>query len=510
MYKVRRKRAAPEDLYKTCATGDCPEDVRNKIEQNTLADRLLKWFSSILYFGGLGIGTGRGTGGSLGYRPINTPTRQGAAGVIPLRPTIPIESLGPQEFIPIDTIQPTASSVIPEITVVDPAIVDIGRPTDTLGAGEIDVLPDPISETTNTSGHPIITTASDTSAAVLEVQPIQPPIKAAIDPAFTGDSSHINIVTATVHPEPNINIFVNNAFGGETVGYEEIPLEDFNNISQFTIEEDPLTSTPTDRLNRLATEARRFYNRFTQQVPVQHPEFLGQVSRLAQFEYTNPAFDPDVTVAFERDLEAIESAPVPEFQDIRILSRPYFAETADRAVRVSRLGTRSSMITRSGLTLGQPVHFYFDISPIASVPSVEAIEMQTIPELTGTNIMVNAQGESSFITPETINVAEQLFDETDLVDPLTENFNNAHLVFSTSEETETITLPSFKPSSVKFTFGTDYGVNIFNAQSSATVVVVPSNASSKPISVSGFSGIDYILDPAFLPKKKRKVDLLDF
>lgn len=510
MYKVRRKRAAPEDLYKTCATGDCPEDVRNKIEQNTLADRLLKWFSSILYFGGLGIGTGRGTGGSLGYRPINTPTRQGAAGVIPLRPTIPIESLGPQEFLPIDTIQPTASSIIPEITVVDPAIVDIGRPTDTLGAGEIDVLPDSISETTNTSGHPIITTASDTSAAVLEVQPIQPPVKAAINPAFTGDSSHISIITATVHPEPNVNIFVDNTFGGETVGYEEIPLEDFNKISQFTIEEDPLTSTPTDRINRLANEARRFYNRFTQQVPVQHPEFLGQVSRLAQFEYTNPAFDSDVTVAFERDLEAIESAPVPEFQDIRILSRPYFAETAERAVRVSRLGTRSSMVTRSGLQLGQPVHFYFDISPIASVPSIEAIEMQTLPELTGTNIMVNAQAESSFITPETINVAEQLFDETDLVDPLTKNFNNAHLVFSTSEENETITLPSFAPSSVKFTFGVDYGVNIFNAQSSATVIVVPPNASTKPISLTGFPGIDYILDPAFLPKKKRKVDLLDF
>ena len=245
-------------------------------------------------------------------------------------------------------------------------------------------------------------------------------------------------------------------------------------------------------------------------MPVQHPEFLGQVSRLAQFEYTNPAFDPDVTVAFERDLEAIESAPVPEFQDIRILSRPYFAETAERAVRVSRLGTRSSMVTRSGLQLGQPVHFYFDISPIASVPSIEAIEMQTLPELTGTNIIVNAQAESSFITPETINVTQQLFDETDLVDPLTENFNNAHLVFSTSEENETITLPSFAPSSVKFTFGVDYGVNIFNAQSSATVIVVPTNASTKPISLTGFPDIDYILDPAFLPKKKRKVDLLDF
>ncbi|ATQ38721.1 L2 [Gammapapillomavirus sp.] len=513
MYKIRRKRAAPEDLYKTCATGDCPEDVKNKIEQNTLADRLLKWFSSILYFGNLGIGTGRGSGGSLGYKPFNAPTRQGTAGVIPLRPTIPIESLGPREFLPIDAIQPNASSVIPELTVVDPAVVDIGRPTDSLGAGEIDVLPDPISETTNTSGHPVITTASDTSAAVLEVQPIQPPIKAAIDPTFTGDPSHVHIVTATAHPEPNINVFVDNAFGGETVGYEEIPLEEFNNISEFTIEEAPQSSTPIDRLNQLASGARRFYNRFTQQVPLQYPDFLGQVSRLAQFEYTNPAFDPDVTVAFERDLEAIESAPVPEFQDIRILSRPYFAETAERAVRVSRLGTRSSIVTRSGLQLGQPVHFYFDISPIPSTTSVESIELQTLPEITGSNVIVNAQAESSFITPDVIDLAQDTFNETDLVDPLTENFSNAHLVFSTSEDNETISFPSFKPSSLTFSFGSDYGINIFNGQSSTSNILIPGNTSILPITPSVFTdvaGLDYILNPAFIPKKKRKLDLSHF
>ena len=180
MYKVRRKRASPEDLYKTCATGDCPEDVRNKIEQNTLADRLLKWFSSILYFGGLGIGTGRGSGGSLGYRPINAPSRPGQSGTYPIRPSIPIESLGPRAFIPVDTVQPNASSIIPELTIVDPAIVDIGRPTDTLGAGEVDILPDPISDVTNSGGHPIITT-SETSTAVLEVQPIDPPVRVALD-----------------------------------------------------------------------------------------------------------------------------------------------------------------------------------------------------------------------------------------------------------------------------------------------------------------------------------------
>lgn len=513
MYKVRRKRAAPEDLYKTCATGDCPEDVRNKIEQNTWADRLLKWFSSILYFGNLGIGTGRGSGGSLGYRPINTPTRQGPVGTVPIRPTVPIESLGPREFIPVDAIQPTASSVIPEVTVIDPSVVDIGRPTDTLGAGEVDVLPDPVTETTGIGGHPFITTDANTEAAVLEVQPIQPPIRAALDPAFTGDSSHINIVTATLHPTPDINIFVDNSFGGETVGYEEIPLEDFSNIAQFSIEEPPQTSTPIQRLERTATQIRRFYNRFTQQVPVQYPEFLGQVSRLAQFEFTNPAFDPDVTVTFERDLQAIESAPVPEFQDIRSLSRPYFAETAERAVRVSRLGTRGTMVTRSGLQIGQPVHFFFDLSPIPSTETVESIELQPMGEYSGSNVIINSPAESTLITSAD-NIAENLFNESELVDPQDENFRNAHLMIATDENNESITLPSYIPSSISFNIGANtFGINIFTPQSTSTDILIPNTYPLTPISPRQYFadiGVDYYLDPAVLPRKRRKLDIFNF
>nr|AYA93875.1 MAG: L2 protein [Human papillomavirus] len=515
MYKIRRKRASPEDLYKTCATGDCPEDVRNKIEQNTWADRLLQWFSSILYFGGLGIGTGKGSGGSLGYRPINAPTRPGQSGTYPIRPSIPIESLGPRAFIPVDTVQPNASSIIPELTVVDPAIVDIGRPTVTLDAGEVDVLPDPISEVTNTNGHPIITTSTDTSAAVLEVQPIDPPVRVVLDSAFTGDSSHFSVVTATVHPNPDINIFVDTTFGGETVGYEEIPLEDFRNISQFSLEETPQSSTPiVERLGQFVTQARRFYNRYTEQVPVQYPEFLGQVSRLAQFEYINPAFDPEVSVTFERDLQAIESAPVPEFQDIRRLSRPYFAETADRAVRVSRLGARGTVVTRSGLQVSQPVHFYFDISPIPSVSTVEAIELMPITDYSGTNIVVNGQAESSFITNNNINVADQLYSDTDLVDPLNESFASAHLVFSTTEENETISLPTYSPSITTFGLSAnDFGVTIFNPQSTVSDTSLPNSSAIVPLFPSilfNTNGVDFYLDPAFIPRKRRKIDLLDF
>ena len=67
----RRKRASATQLYQTCkASGTCPPDVIPKVEQNTLADKILKWGSLGVFFGGLGIGTDSGTGGRTGYVPV--------------------------------------------------------------------------------------------------------------------------------------------------------------------------------------------------------------------------------------------------------------------------------------------------------------------------------------------------------------------------------------------------------------------------------------------------------
>ena len=56
--RKRTKRDSAINLYNQCQiTGNCPEDVKNKVEANTLADKLLRILSSIVYFGGLGIGT---------------------------------------------------------------------------------------------------------------------------------------------------------------------------------------------------------------------------------------------------------------------------------------------------------------------------------------------------------------------------------------------------------------------------------------------------------------------
>ena len=47
----RTKRDSVKHLYDQCRiSGNCPDDVKNKIEGTTLADKLLKILSSIVYF----------------------------------------------------------------------------------------------------------------------------------------------------------------------------------------------------------------------------------------------------------------------------------------------------------------------------------------------------------------------------------------------------------------------------------------------------------------------------
>nr|AYA94236.1 MAG: L2 protein [Human papillomavirus] len=499
MYRVRKKRAAPEDLYRTCATGDCPEDVKNKIESNTLADRLLKWFSSFLFFGNLGIGSGRGSGGTLGYRPLAPTTNRPVPDTVPVRPSIIVDSLGPAEIIPVDAVQPNSSSILTESTVIDPSIVDVVRPSDGLESGEVEAPIDPVSGATGPGGHPTIITTSDDTVAILDITPNNTPVRVAIDTStIHGDASHFSIITATTHPSPEINVFVDPSFAGETVGYDEIPLETFNKISEFEIEEPPQTSTPVQRLENTINRARRLYNRFTTQVQVQQPEFLNQVSRLVQFEYENPAFDPNVTLEFERDLQAIEAAPSTEFQDIRVLHRPQYSLTSDGTVRVSRLGERATMRTRSGLQIGPAVHFYYDVSPI------ETIELSTFSAQPETSNIINEISESILVD----QLPTDEFSESQLIDTYNETFDNGHLIIAnTDEQGDIVTIPSLTSESPKV-FVDAYGssVTIFYPQSNETIALaVPLS----PIYPSAFQIVDddYYLHPGLLPKKRRRLDL---
>ena len=180
----------------------------------------------------------------------------------------------------------------------------------------------------------------------------------------------------------NTNIYVDPLLTGETVGeniFEEIPLQDLN-LSTI-----PKESTPIRPGRVLRTPAQRSYNRFMEQFPIQSVDFLGQPSRLVQFEFENPAFDADVSLQFQRDVNSLEAAPNQAFADIAYLSRPRMSATSEGLVRVSRFGTRAVLQTRSGLTVGPQVHFYMDLSAIPS----ENIELQVLGDSTMPSTVVD-------------------------------------------------------------------------------------------------------------------------
>jgi hypothetical protein len=109
MVRARRvKRDSVTNIYRGCkAAGTCPPDVLNKVEQTTIADQILKYGGAGVFFGGLGISTGRGTGGSTGYVPLGEgpSVRVGGTPSI-IRPSVIPETIGPADIIPIDTVNP--------------------------------------------------------------------------------------------------------------------------------------------------------------------------------------------------------------------------------------------------------------------------------------------------------------------------------------------------------------------------------------------------------------------
>lgn len=463
----RRKRDSPDNLYRQCQiTGNCPPDVKNKIEGTTLADKLLKIFGSIVYFGGLGIGSGKGSGGSTGYRPLVPESPAVTPGTV-VRPAVPVE-LGPPDILPTDpAIVQLGEGGLPGET-IDPSVFIENAGTDTAAGGEnieLSVLTevDPVSEVGGSEGHPTIITGIDDSVAVLEVTPSPPPPKrVALDvrPPRLASTPHISVVSSSADTtlSSDINIFVDAQGTGDSVAFgEEIPLEPLSRLEEFEIAEggsQPRTSTPRDALQRVVQRARQYYNRRVQQVQTRAPEFLSRPSELVQFGFDNPAYDPEVTLTFQQDVEAVAAAPDTDFTDVVRLQRPTFAETDSGHVRVSRLGQRGTISTRSGLQIGQHVHFYYDLSTIGPEPT-ETIELSTLGEHSGDSVIFNGIVESSFVNP--ISSATETYTEDELLDPLIESFENSHLVLSGSSRRTTYTVPTIPPGAAVKVFIDDVG-----------------------------------------------------
>lgn len=353
----RRKRASPTDLYRTCKqAGTCPPDIIPRVEQDTLADRILKWGSLGVFFGGLGIGTGSGTGGRTGYIPVGTrPTTVVDVGLAP-RPPVVIEPVGASE----------------------PSIVNLVEDSSIINAGSSHPT------FTGTGGFEV-TTSTVTDPAVLDITPsgngVQVSSSSFVNPLFTDPA----IIEAPQAGEVTGHVLVSTATSGSH-GFEEIPMQTFATSGGDGGE--PISSTPVPGVRRVA--GPRLYSRANQQVRVRDPAFIDRPADLVTFD--NPVYDPEETIIFQHP--GLHEPPDPDFLDIVSLHRPALTSTRQGTVRFSRLGRRATLRTRSGKQIGARVHFYHDISPVAP----EELEMEPLLPPTS-EPLYDIYAESDFLQP---------------------------------------------------------------------------------------------------------------
>ena len=515
MARARRtKRASVTDIYKGCkAAGTCPPDVINKVENKTIADKILQYGSAAVFFGGLGISTGKGTGGTTGYVPLGEGpgVRVGGTPTV-VRPGVIPEVIGPTEVIPIDTVTP-----------IDPAAPSIVNLTD---SSAVDLLPGEIETIAEVHPVPVPDTEIDTpvvtggrgSSAVLEVADPSPPIRTRVSRTqYHNPSFQIISESTPIAGEASLSdqVLVFENTGGQTIGgiREEIELQPLPSRYSFEIEEATpprQTSTPIERGRQALSSVRRaLYNRrLTQQVPVEDPLFFSRPSKLVRFQFDNPTFEEEVTQIFERDLESVEEPPDRQFLDVAKLGRPLYSETPQGYIRVSRLGKRASLQTRSGAQVGAQVHFYKDVS---TIDSEAPIELQLLGEHSGDTSIIQGPVESTLVdinvrdTPELLESSE--FNSQDLlIDDAIEDFSGSQLVFGNPRRSTTsVTVPRFSSPRETTLYVQDIqGYTVAYPESrDRPVIIYPQPEIPAVVIHFGESGTDYYLHP-HLQRRKRK------
>lgn len=506
--RKRRRRANPEQLYRTCRiTGNCPPDIKNRFEQNTLADKILKYGSTAVYFGGLGIGTGSGRAGP------GTIGRGGGislgSATIPGRPDIPVETIGPENIVPVDAVDPLGPSIIPPErfpTAVEdpftirpprfPSIVDEPLPPGGGVAGGAEV---------STSGSAF---GVDDPAVLL----VQPEDTVTSRTHYDNPSFQVTVHAAgsgTAETSASDSILVTHPSGGVVIGgdTEFIPLREVMPLrpggGDEVQETSFMTSTPrqvdTTSGRRVNLQSRRF-----QQVRVEDPAFLSRPSTLVQFD--NPAFEEDVTLIFEQDIGSIAAAPHSDFTDIQTLSRPILERGRDGFLRVSRFGRRGTISTRSGVQIGAQVHFFYEVSEIQPI---DTIELRTLGEQSMQSEIVTGADQGF----DQISISESLpssIPEADLLDDLNSTVGEGvRLIFFGGNDTDAdIALPFNTDFTVRrpphFYPGTDTGIHVYYPESTAGKgKVIPDDTPHIIIRVIGDSD-DYDLHPSLLRRKRKR------
>lgn len=448
----RVKRDSVTHIYQTCKqAGTCPPDVLNKVEQTTVADNILKYGSAGVFFGGLGIGTGRGTGGVTGYTPLSEGPgiRVGGTPTV-VRPSLVPESIGPADLLPIDTInlvEPTASSVVP---LTESSAADL-LPGEVETIAEIHPVPEgPIVDS------PVVTTSRG-SSAILEVAPEPtPPTRVRVARTqYHNPSFQILTESTPSQGESSLadHILVTSGSGGQTIGgnvTDIIELQELPSRYSFEIEEPTPPRRSSTPLQRALSIGRRrgpslTNRRLVQQVQVDNPLFVSRPSKLVRFAFDNPVFEEDVTNIFEQDLDTFEEPPDRDFLDIRKLGRPQYSTTPAGYVRVSRLGTRATIRTRSGAQIGSQVHFYRDLS---SIDSEDPIELQLLGQHSGDATIIQGSVESTFIDMDTAEnpLSESIEAHSNdlLLDEAVEDFSGSQLVIGNRRSTTSYTVPRFE------------------------------------------------------------------
>ena len=512
MLSVKRvKRDTAENIYKQCQiTGTCPPDVVNKIEGKTWADILLQIFSSVIYLGNLGIGTGKGSP-TLGTRVVGGGVRvpetiapptvnvgpnvpRGPVGR-PSRPfSVPIDTIGagvrpvgprvvdPSGLRPVDVIDPSSPSIVTLSEALPDNVVTTAEGT----------LPDfnVITDTTSIISHPTVLQTPELELAILNVTPADPPPTKVLfssevqNPLFTYE-------TTVGHINPDYDIIVNPFATMETISYgEDIPLQPLTPTQDFAYDSVAKTSTPETALERSVSRFRELYNRRTEQVPTRNVNLYGDVSRAIQFGFENPAFDPEISLQFEEDVSQVLAAPDIDFAGVKTISRPIYDSTPKGTIRVGRLATKAGVRTRSGTVATQKVHYFYDMSTIQEIE---------LPVLAGSQMST----QTPIVQETVIDATIAPVPDSELLDDYTEQFNNAHLVFPISnEEDESLFFPLFKPVPTIAT-------NLYNPLENtfikpATIInVLPDVPVIPNILYDGIS-IDYNLHPSLLPRRKRK------
>ena len=506
----RQKRDTVENLYRSCKLGgDCPPDVVNKVENKTLADILLQAFSSIIFLGNLGIGTGKGSAGTVGGRIIPetiAPTRPTVTK--PTRPfSVPIDTIGsglrpirpvdPAGTRPIDVIDPSSPSIVTLSENIPDTVITLGEPGvatgDTGNVLDLNIFTD----TTSINSHPSVAVNAEDSA-IINVTAIDPPPTRVIYASPDLDTS-LTIESSIGHIDPSYNVFVDPLSTGNTVSFgEEIPLEPINPRAEFEVEEPPQTSTPGETVQRLYNRAREFYNRRVQQIQTRNINLLGDVSRAIQFGFENPAFDAEITMQFEQDVNEVRAAPDPDFADIQKMGRLHLSTTPKGTVRASRLGSKTGVSTRRGTVLTHDVHYYYDISDV--IP--EELELSTF----SSNVDISQSTQSTRIDA-TSSIPEYLEPEENLMDSYPENFDNAQIIIpGITDEEEEFQIPLFRQPLPFANIGNSIIVAARNVNKGILnipeIPIIPSNPTADIFVYSE----DFYLHPGLLKRKRKRMD----